>query len=182
MEIEFDAAKDAANRVKHGISLAAAGDMNLDQAVIVEDRRLDYAETRLIAYGRIGNRLHVLWFTWRGETVRAIGLRKANQRERNTMTGHPEKPEHISQEDWDSVDVPELTDEEMARAVPFKDALPELYDSWKRSKGRPKIAQPKKQFALRMAADVVDAVRASGKDYNSRVEKVLRDALARGIL
>ena len=30
------------------------------------------------------------------------------------MTEHPEKPPRISQEDWNAVDVPELTDAEFA--------------------------------------------------------------------
>ena len=36
------------------------------------------------------------------------------------------KPDHISQDDWDSVDVPELTDEELARMRPAVEVLPEL--------------------------------------------------------
>lgn len=82
MEIEFDADKDAANRVKHGLSLAAAAGMDFDRATIIVDGRFDYGETRYIAYGRIDGRLHVLWYTRRGDAVRAIGLRKANPRER----------------------------------------------------------------------------------------------------
>ena len=82
MKIEFDPAKDAANREKHGLSLEAAVDIDLLNAAIIQDSRRDYGEKRFRAYGQIGGRLHVLWFTWRGTTVRAIGLRKANERER----------------------------------------------------------------------------------------------------
>lgn len=48
------------------------------------------------------------------------------------MSRRPEKPAHITQEDWDSVDVPELTDEEWARAMPFKQALPDAAKSLNR--------------------------------------------------
>ena len=82
MQIEFDLAKDRINREKHGISLTAAADIDFDNALVVEDRRIDYGETRFIAYGQIGDRLHVLWFTMRGSVLRAIGLRRANRRER----------------------------------------------------------------------------------------------------
>ncbi len=68
--------------MKHSISLAAAADMNLDKAIVIEDRRFDYGETRLLAYAPIGGRLHVLWFTMRGAVMRVIGLRRANERER----------------------------------------------------------------------------------------------------
>jgi hypothetical protein len=56
--------------------------MDLDNAIVIEDRRFDYGETRFVAYAPIDGRLHVLWFTMRGSVLRAIGLRKANRRER----------------------------------------------------------------------------------------------------
>lgn len=34
----------------------------------------------------------------------------------------------------DDVEAPELSNEELARAVPFKDAFPEAHASWKRSR------------------------------------------------
>jgi uncharacterized protein len=82
VQIEFDPAKDRINRRKHGISLAAAADIDFNSALVIEDRRVDYGETRFIAYGLIDDRLHVPWFTMRGPVLRAIGLRKANRRER----------------------------------------------------------------------------------------------------
>jgi len=83
VEIEFDPAKDQINQAKHGISLAAAAEIDLEQAIVIEDRRFEYNETRFIAYAPIDGRLHVLWFTSRGGVVRVIGLRRANRRERN---------------------------------------------------------------------------------------------------
>ena len=82
MKIEFDPAKDRINREKHGISLAVAVEIDLDSAIVIEDRRVDYGETRFLAYALLAGRLHVLWFTMRGTAVRAIGLRRANRRER----------------------------------------------------------------------------------------------------
>ena len=35
---------------------------------------------------------------------------------------------------------------------------------------------------FRLAADVVEGIKATGKGFNARVEKVLRDALAQGKL
>jgi uncharacterized DUF497 family protein len=82
VQIEFDPAKDRIKLEKHGISLAPATDIDLESAIIIEDMRLDYGETRFLAYASITGRLHVLWFTMRGTVVRAIGLRRANRRER----------------------------------------------------------------------------------------------------
>ena len=83
MEIEFDPVKDRINQAKHGISLADAVEMDLPRAIVIEDRRVDYGETRFIAYAPVGGRLHVLWFTRRGNVVGVIGLRRANRRERS---------------------------------------------------------------------------------------------------
>lgn len=41
MAVEFDPGKDAANSAKHGVSLSAACEMALDDAVIVADTRFD---------------------------------------------------------------------------------------------------------------------------------------------
>jgi uncharacterized DUF497 family protein len=82
VEIEFDPAKDQINLLKHGVSLAAAAEIDPERAIVIEDLRFDYGEARFIAYAPIGGRLHVLWFTIRGTVLRAIGLRSANRRER----------------------------------------------------------------------------------------------------
>lgn len=97
------------------------------------------------------------------------------------MANRRKKPPDMSREDWASVDVPEATDAEFATARPFKEVFPAQHKSWKKL-GRPPIATPKVHIGFRLAADVVDAVRATGRGYNARVEKVLRDALAKGEL
>src|SRR5262249_43950505 len=48
--------------------------------------------------------------------------------------------------------------------------------------GRPPVENRKVHITLRLASDVVDGIRATGPGYNARVEKVLRDSLARGEL
>lgn len=82
MDIEFDGEKDRANREKHGISLAAAMGMDMEAALIAPDLRRDHGEARFRAIGPIAGHLHSLAFTMRGETLRAISLRKASIRER----------------------------------------------------------------------------------------------------
>ncbi|NBB66152.1 BrnT family toxin [Pseudomonas sp. ODNR1LW] len=80
--IVFDPDKDAANITKHGVSLARADEIQMEEALIEVDDRFDYGEPRWIAYGELDGRLHVLAFTVRDARVRAISLRKANDRER----------------------------------------------------------------------------------------------------
>lgn len=81
MKIEFDPVKDAINRKKHGVSLAAAAVFDWDTALEREDDRFDYGETRFVAIGLIENRLHVMVFAEGTEedTVRVISLRPAEK-------------------------------------------------------------------------------------------------------
>ena len=75
----FDPAKDAANLEKHGVSLARAEDMDI--AIVIADDRHDYGEQRFRAFGLLDEAPHVLAFTFRGNTVRPISLRRAHMRE-----------------------------------------------------------------------------------------------------
>lgn len=81
MEIDFDPAKNRLNRAKHGVDLADASRFDLDTALIWSDDREDYGEVREVAIGFLDARLYVLVFTRRGNTIRAISLRKATQSE-----------------------------------------------------------------------------------------------------
>ena len=78
-------------------------------------------------------------------------------------------------------DNPEWTEADFARARPFKEVFPEQYQSWKK-RGRPPVERPKVHVGFRLAADVVEGIKATGKGYNARVEKVLREALEQGKL
>jgi uncharacterized protein (DUF4415 family) len=78
-------------------------------------------------------------------------------------------------------DNPELTDADLARAKPFREVFPDQHRSWQRL-GRPPVERPKVHIGFRLAADVVEAIRASGRGYNARVEKVLREAIDQGRL
>jgi uncharacterized DUF497 family protein len=81
MRLEFDPTKDASNREKHGVSLALAGELEWDLALVWIDTRLDYGETRIIALAPRARILYYVAFVDRGETRRIISLRRANRRE-----------------------------------------------------------------------------------------------------
>jgi uncharacterized DUF497 family protein len=53
----------------------------LETAKIWQDTRKDYGEERFIALGYIEKRLFSMVFTVRGDVLRIISLRKANNRE-----------------------------------------------------------------------------------------------------
>lgn len=78
----FDAAKDAANVAKHGVSLALAFEMDPDLMITFEDRRFAYGEDRWISIGPIGDELFVLAHTYREDRIRPFSLRRAEKHER----------------------------------------------------------------------------------------------------
>ena len=81
MRITFDPAKDAGNRLKHGVSLALAVQIDWSEVWAKPDVRRDYGELREIGYALIEDRLYCVVFTQRGDTMHVISLRKANSRE-----------------------------------------------------------------------------------------------------
>lgn len=83
IEIEFDAAKDATNLSKHGLSLKTAQRFEWETAFEREDDRFDYGEVRSVALGLIGDRVHVLVFTngSHEDVIRVISLRPAEKHE-----------------------------------------------------------------------------------------------------
>ncbi|KKL79025.1 hypothetical protein LCGC14_2018990 [marine sediment metagenome] len=82
MKYEWDENKRAANLTKHDIDFIDAEHFDWSSAIETIDDRFNYIEERWVALGFIGNRLHVLTYTGRGENIRLISLRKANKRER----------------------------------------------------------------------------------------------------
>ncbi len=73
-------------------------------------------------------------------------------------------------------DNPELTDAQIARARPFKDVFPDLHASIKRSRGRPKIENPKEAVTLRLSPDTIEKFKATGDDWRARMAKALERA------
>jgi uncharacterized protein len=81
MQIEFDSAKDATNKAKHGVSLALAGELDWDAALVWVDDRFEYDELRMIALAPKTEILYYVAFLEIGEVRRVISLRRANRRE-----------------------------------------------------------------------------------------------------
>lgn len=58
-----------------------------ETAVIFEDDRHDYGERRLVCLGRLHGQVVVVAFTFRGDALHVISMRKANGRERKLHEG-----------------------------------------------------------------------------------------------
>jgi uncharacterized protein (DUF4415 family) len=69
----------------------------------------------------------------------------------------------------DYEEIPEITEEDFARAVPHRNGVP--------VRGRPPLGeQPKRQVTLRLDQDVLDHFRSAGAGWQSRINAALRKA------
>lgn len=87
MEIEFDPAKDAANRQRHGFPLTAGAFVIRSARSVELDARRDYGEARLNAYGFFAGRPAVCTSTVRGLIYRIISVRVAGRKEHSRWFG-----------------------------------------------------------------------------------------------
>ena len=89
------------------------------------------------------------------------------------MSKKPEKPDYISQEDWDSVNVPEWTEEDWAKARPASEVLPEIVDEYRRTRGQQQ-EPTKEQLSIRLSPEVLAFFRAKGKGWQTQIDEVLK--------
>ena len=73
-------------------------------------------------------------------------------------------------------DADEATDDQLAQAKSFADVFPDLMEAIRRGRGRPAIANPRKQISLRLDGDVIEKFKSTGKGWQSRVNEALRKA------
>ena len=78
----------------------------------------------------------------------------------------------------------ESTDEELVQAKPMAEALPELHAALmaeiaKRKAGRPKAAVTKQTIAIRLDPDVLEAFKATGPGWQTRMNEALREWIER---
>jgi uncharacterized protein (DUF4415 family) len=81
-----------------------------------------------------------------------------------------------SKQEWDDLDIPELTEDDLKNARPFAEVFPDLAESIRRARGRPAVANPKQQISLRLDPDVIEKFKATGKGWQSRINDVLKAA------
>ncbi len=81
MRVTFDLAKSERNVRLRGLPFERAADFSFGSALFSTDDRKEYGETRVVALGLLGDRVHVLCFVETTDGIRVISFRKANARE-----------------------------------------------------------------------------------------------------
>jgi hypothetical protein len=82
MRFEWDEAKCLANVKKHNLSFEDAWIVFAGETLTVPDLRFNYGEKRMITFGLLAGRLVAIVYVKRGNKIRIISMRKANERER----------------------------------------------------------------------------------------------------
>jgi uncharacterized protein len=90
LPFEFDPSKDAANRVKHSVSLAFGTRVfeDLRYVVLPSIRPID-GEDRFKAVGRVGSQLWTVVYVERGSALRLISVRRSNLGEQRNYDRNP---------------------------------------------------------------------------------------------
>jgi uncharacterized DUF497 family protein len=85
MEFEWNDAKDAANRRKHGIGFREAAEIFSGYVLVAEDTRHHYGERRFIALGEYNGAVIRLIYTERHGRIRIITAWKASKNDRKNF-------------------------------------------------------------------------------------------------
>ena len=85
MRITFDPAKRDKTLQERGLDFADAEIVFEGVTLEIEDKRLDYGESRVICYGLLIGRMVVVGYTPRGADRHVFSMRKANEREQNRI-------------------------------------------------------------------------------------------------
>lgn len=78
MHYEYDPAKSAANKEKHGIDFEQAQALWNDPGTIIATAQSEI-ESRFLVIGRISERFWTAVVTYRGEAVRIISVRRSRK-------------------------------------------------------------------------------------------------------
>jgi len=87
---------------------------------------------------------------------------------------------NLQPHDYD--DIPKLTEADIARGTWVKNGTPISAEEGqavftRRLRGRPTVAQRKKTVSIRLSDDVLTALKATGKGWQTRIEATLRHSL-----
>ncbi len=86
MDIEFDPEKNRKNIAWRGLSFDDVPLLDWDNALLWKDTRKEYGELRYCALALMADedKLYAVTFTLRGNIIRVISFRRANERERRS--------------------------------------------------------------------------------------------------
>jgi uncharacterized protein (DUF4415 family) len=186
MLYEWDETKRRKNIAIHGVDFSTVESFEWESAVIRQDTRKDYGETRYAALGNDRRPVALRVFHGSRQQFTYHQLEKG-QRERGKNMARKVIPpsraenERINRGIAADPDTLEWTTEEFAKARPASEVLPRgLFETAvKRRKGQrgPQKAPVKKAITLRIDPDILARYKATGPGWQSRMNEALRRSL-----
>ena len=93
------------------------------------------------------------------------------------MKPNKRKPDWISQEDWDAVDSPGLTDDQLRQLKPVALTNPEIIEAFNRGdlkRRGPQKTPTKTLISIRYSPEVLDYFRATGPGWQTKMDEALK--------
>ena len=81
MEFEYDSKKSQINKAKHGIDFEEAKQLFEDESSLIVPAKEVADEERYALIGRMGGKCYIAIFTYRGEKIRLISVRRCRKKE-----------------------------------------------------------------------------------------------------
>lgn len=171
MLFEWDERKAALNASKHGVPFPYAVRVFLDpHRLDAEDTRRQHGEPRHFTLGKIEGRLYAVAYTMReplSALFRRAKLTTANGD--NTMKQYrldPKKPRKLTTSEARRLD---------AAPIDYSDIPPLGDEFFKRVTAA--LPDGKEQLTVRIDADILKWLKATGRGYHTRINRILRAAM-----
>ena len=172
MTIVWDEPKRLGNLAKHGLDFA-----DLDEGFFLSSMVVPAKEGRYMAIGRLANGVIAVVFAVLGAEGLSV-ISGQPQGKESSMIDHRNsdaEEARIQAMIASDPDAPEATDDQLAQARPFSEALPALAEALRRG-GRPRSESPKQAVSIRLDQDVIARFKAGGPGWQSRMNDALRQA------
>lgn len=88
MKLDWDEAKRQATLRTRGLDFADVDQIEWETAIVFDDDRRECGERRQVCLGLLHDQLVVVAYTFRGDALRVISMRRANRRERRIHDRH----------------------------------------------------------------------------------------------
>jgi uncharacterized protein (DUF4415 family) len=168
VNILWDEPKRLANLAKHGLDFADLNETFFDSALVVPSYNKRWAGIGKNIRGVIV----VVFVTWERRPSASSACARPTKTKGSYMPNAKKKG--YSAKDLREVsDNPEWTRKDFAKARPFSEALPDLAASIRKGRG-PNKAPTKKLVSLRLSGQVLEAYKAKGPGWQSRIDEDLR--------
>jgi uncharacterized protein (DUF4415 family)/uncharacterized DUF497 family protein len=170
----WDEPKRLANIDHHNLDFvhAKAGDWN--HALVHETYPGRRGEPRFKAIVQLRSRLIVVIFSPLGTEALSTSACVRRMRRRSACMPRSKVKPYTEDDVADVLDSPEWTEDDFARARPFPEVFPEIAN---RLRGARPEKPAKKLVSLKLDADVIERFRSGGRNWQARINEVLRKAV-----